>query len=61
MVEIPESMLETYGRNPHGIGNRASNTTAMRENSCGDYLQLMEAVVERENMTAAYKRVVMTV
>ena len=58
MVEIPESMLETYGRNPHGIGNRASNTTAMRENSCGDYLQLMEAVVERENMTAAYKRVV---
>ncbi|HEX2955938.1 MAG TPA: hypothetical protein VHO70_03875 [Chitinispirillaceae bacterium] len=42
MVEVPESILETYGR------NRASNTTAMRENSCGDCGQLMEAVVERE-------------
>jgi RNA-directed DNA polymerase len=58
MVETPETTLETNGRNPQGANGGVSNTTAMGDNDCGDCLHMMEAVVERGNMTAAYKRVV---
>lgn len=34
------------------------STVTMRENNGKDSEQLMDAVVERENMTAAYKRVI---
>jgi RNA-directed DNA polymerase len=51
-------MPESSGRNPRGYGVGASNVTARRERDCRDGEELMEAVVERGNMTAAYGRVV---
>jgi len=58
MAERPDSIPESSGRNPQGYGIGASNVTAMRGNDCRDIPKLIEAVVERGNMTAAYKRVV---
>jgi RNA-directed DNA polymerase len=58
MAEKPEPMPGGSGRNPRDTGVGASSATARREHNCGEYEQLMEAVVERGNMTAAYKRVV---
>jgi RNA-directed DNA polymerase len=46
------------GRKPQGTGVGAPNVTARKENDCQGSEQLMEAVVERGNMMAAYKRVV---
>jgi len=57
-VEIPDSIAGGSGRKPRGTGVGVSNVTARREDKCPDNEGLMEAVVERGNMTAAYKRVV---
>ena len=46
------------GRNSRESGRGASNVTATRSRSGSGTMQLMEAVVERENMKLAYKRVV---
>ena len=45
------------GRNPREDGAEASACTVRREDSPSGVLQLMEAVVERENMRAAFSRV----
>jgi RNA-directed DNA polymerase len=57
-VEKPDPMPESSGRNLQGYGVGASNVTAARASDCREVEYLMEAVVERGNMTAAYKRVV---
>ncbi|MFO8009416.1 MAG: group II intron reverse transcriptase/maturase [Dehalococcoidia bacterium] len=45
------------GRNPRGTGEGASRVTARREDSDREGMELMEAVVDRENMVAALFRV----
>ena len=57
-VEIPDPIPESSGRNLQGYGVGASNGTARRENFGQQTEKLMEAVVGRENMFSAYKRVV---
>ena len=57
-AEIPDPIPESSGRNPQGYGVGASNVTARRASDCRDGQGLMEAVVERGNMTAAYRRVI---
>jgi RNA-directed DNA polymerase len=57
-VEMPDTAPESSGRNPRGQGNGASSITARTGSSSHVAWLLMEAVVERGNMTAAYKRVV---
>jgi len=47
---------EGSGRNPREEGVGASNVTARREDSNLENHHVMEAVVERENMWAAYRR-----
>lgn len=56
-AEMPDATPDGSGRNPqeHGLG--ASNVTAMRDTSNPEPMQLMAAVVSRENMTAALLRV----
>ena len=56
-AEKLESHPEGSRRNRREEGLGASRVTAMRENSGPETDQLMEAVVERENMWAALKRV----
>ena len=56
-VEIPEASLGGGGRNPRDIRESASNVTAARGTPSQESKQLIEAVVERENMTRALKRV----
>jgi RNA-directed DNA polymerase len=46
------------GRKLRDTGNGAPSVTAKREETCQGKEQMMEAVVERGNMIAAYKRVV---
>jgi RNA-directed DNA polymerase len=48
---------EGSGRNPREAGDGASNATARTESSCPKAVGLMEAVVERENMMKALRRV----
>ena len=48
---------ECRGRNPREYGFGASNVTAAKEDSHPKRQSLMEAVVGRENMYSAYKRV----
>jgi RNA-directed DNA polymerase len=57
-AEMPDSILESSGRNLRGYSVGASNVTVTKGNDCRDSEFLMEAVVERENMKAAYMRVV---
>jgi RNA-directed DNA polymerase len=57
MAEKPEPGPGGSGRNPRGTGTGASNATARQETVCRDEYGLMEAVVERGNMTAAYRKV----
>ena len=57
MAEKPESGTGGSGRKPRGTVAGASSVTARKENSRWKETGLMEAVVERENMMAAYKRV----
>ena len=58
MAEMPDSRSESSGRKPRGYGSGASSATATRGDSGPEMMMLMDAVVERGNMTAAYKRVV---
>ena len=58
MAEMPDSIPEGSGRKPRGTGVGASNVTAREEDKGQESERLMEAVVERGNMQAAYKRVV---
>jgi RNA-directed DNA polymerase len=58
MAEMPEPIPGGSGRKPRGTGVGASSVTASGGNDCGDSERMMEAVVERGNMTAAYKRVI---
>lgn len=57
MAEMPESRPEDSGRKPRKYGKGASSGTARREPVRPEDLQLMEAVVARENMLDAYSRV----
>ena len=56
-VAKPAAFPEGSGRNPRVAGDGASNLTTTRDDSCSETTQLMEAVVERGNMTAALRRV----
>ena len=58
MAGMPDPIPEGSRRKRQGTGVGASSVTAGRENVFRDGEQLMEAVVERENMKAAYHRVV---
>ena len=55
---MPVAISESRGRNLREHGSGASNVTATKGNSHPEHEKLMEAVVGRENMLAAYKRVV---
>lgn len=58
MAEKPEPTPESSGRKPRGYGGGASSVTARQGSDCRDTERLVEVVVERGNMTAAYARVV---
>jgi len=58
MTEMSDTNPGGSGRKSRGSGVGASSVTARRDHDCVDRDGLMEAVVGRENMTAAYKRVV---
>ena len=57
MAEMPDSRWGDSGRNPQRPWTGASNVAARREHSHPETEQLMEAVVERENMRSALRRV----
>jgi len=57
-AEMPDPIPESSGRNLQGYGVGASNDTARKEQPGQRTDKLMEAVVGRENMLSAYKRVV---
>ena len=54
---MPDTIPDGSGRNSREHGNGVSNTTADWEHSRSETQQLMDAVVERENMAAAMRRV----
>jgi len=56
--EKPEARPEGRTRNVREHGMGAPSATALKENSSLKTSELMEAVVERENMAGAYRRVV---
>ena len=56
-VEMPGAAKPGSGRKSRGGGDGASRVTARRGHSHPETLQLMEAVVERENMKTAWLRV----
>ena len=58
IAEMPESTAGGYGRNPESSAGGVSSVTATAEQSRPEAEHLMEAVVEKENMVKAYKRVV---
>jgi group II intron reverse transcriptase/maturase len=58
MAEMSDTDPGDSGRKPRGTGDGASSVTARREHDCGEGEGLMEVVVGRGNMIAAYKRVV---
>jgi hypothetical protein len=57
MAEMPESNAERGSRKFPGYAVGASSFTARRTNSSQDNGNIMEAVVARNNMMEAYKRV----
>lgn len=57
MVEIPEAHSEHSGRNLRTYEKSAPNVTARREQSHQEEPTLIDAVVERKNMTQALRRV----
>jgi len=57
-AERPDAMPEGSGRNPPVAGGGVPSVTARREDFCAETDDMMEAVVERENMRRAYRRVV---
>jgi len=58
MTEKSDPIPGGSDRKLRGTGVGASSITARREHDCRDGEGLMEAVVGRENMTVAYRRVV---
>ena len=58
MAEMPDSHGVSSDRKSRGACVGASSATAARVNLGPEVMMLMEAVVDRENMVAAYKRVV---
>jgi RNA-directed DNA polymerase len=58
MAEMPDSIPGSSGRKLRDTGVGASSVTTREENDCRERERLMEVVVERDNMRAAYKRVV---
>lgn len=57
MAEMPESHPDGSGRKPREYGKGASSGAARKEPVRPEDLQLMEAVVARENLLEAYSRV----
>lgn len=57
-VEMSVATGEDSGRNPRRSADGVSNIPAIGDISCLETMDLMGVVVERENMTTAYKRVV---
>ena len=57
MVEMPEAHPEDSGRDLRTYGQGAPNVAARRELSRPEESELMDAVVERENMKRALRRV----
>ncbi len=57
MVEMPEAHPEDSGRNLRTCGQGAPNVAARREPSRPEESELIDAVVERENMKRALRRV----
>ena len=57
-AEMRDASSERGGQNPPMTAGGASSGTARREDFCMGTMNLMEAVVERENMLRAFKRVV---
>ena len=58
MAGMPESIAGGSGRNPRSSADGVSSVTATAETAQPNTEHLMEAVVEKENMERAYKRVV---
>lgn len=56
-AEMPDATSDGSGRNPREHDDGVSNITAKRDVFCSETMQLIEAMVERENMTAALLRV----
>jgi len=57
MAEMPEPRSESSGRKSRGSETSASSSAARRETVRPEELQLMEAVVARENLLKAYAQV----
>ena len=57
MAEKPEPKPGSSGRNPRDTGFGASSPTARQGTGSLEEYGLMEAVVERENMKSALRRV----
>ena len=57
MAEKPEARSEGSGRKSREYEKGASSVTARREDSSPEEERMMEAVVGRENMLAAFQRV----
>ncbi len=57
MVEMPDSHSESTGRKPRGYETGVPNDAARRGHDGPEESRLMEAVVARENMLKAYRRV----
>ena len=55
---MPDPRPEDRSRNDRTYGTGVPRPTATRDDACLRASQLMEAVVERENMASAYRRVV---
>jgi RNA-directed DNA polymerase len=58
LAGMPDPISGGSGRKPRETGVGASNVAAREGRDCLERERLMEVVVERGNMTAAYKRVV---
>ncbi len=56
-AEMPVTAPDGSRRNRRGYGDGASRPTARTDNSCPQTMRMLEAVVERENMIAALRRV----
>ena len=57
MAEMPESAAGSSRRNRRGSASGASNVTAGTENGDPSEQRMLEEVVERQNMRAAYQQV----
>lgn len=57
MAEMPKARPEDSGRNPQTYGRGTPNVVATREPSYPEEPKLIDAVVGRENMTRALRRV----